>query len=197
MIDFGDAATIPSIRGGVLGNPTSPTTRNSRMSIVGDMWRDKNWMAIGNSIGTGLTSPVDYFSAPTTAFPSGVKVDYNTADGFKKYSQLSNIEISGGALVGVDVYWAAPSNGVPNKLSNKFDPWTTAYTVNVAKGTGSIVLTPTALSNKITSMKVNGTALAQGASTTVAVTAGTRITIDVVSPDASNTSSYVLTVAEV
>ena len=46
-------------------------------------------------------------------------------------------------------------------------------------------------------MKVNGTALAQGASTTVAVTAGTRITIDVVSPDASNTSSYVLTVAEV
>ena len=197
MIDQGDAATIPSIRGGVLGNPTSPTTRNSRMSIVGDMWRDKNWMAIGNSIGTGLTSPVDYFSAPTTAFPSGVKVDYNTADGFKKYSQLSNIEISGGALVGVDVYWAAPANGVPNKLSNKFDPWTSAYTVNVAKGTGSIVLTPTALSNKITSMKVNGTALAQGASTTVAVTAGTRITIDVVSPDASNTSSYVLTVAEV
>ena len=197
MIDQGDAATIPSIRGGVLGNPTSPTTRNSRMSIVGDMWRDKNWMAIGNSIGTGLTSPVDYFSAPTTAFPSGVKVDYNTADGFKKYSQLSNIEISGGALVGVDVYWAAPANGVPNKLSNKFDPWTSAYTVNVAKGTGSIVLTPTALSNKITSMKVNGTALAQGASITVAVTAGTRITIDVVSPDASNTSSYVLTVAEV
>ena len=67
----------------------------------------------------------------------------------------------------------------------------------MAKGTGSIVLTPTALSNKITSMKVNGTALAQGASTTVAVAAGTRITIDVVSPDASNTSSYVLTVAEV
>ena len=161
------------------------------------MWRDKNWMAIGNAIGAGLDKPVDYFSAPTTAFPSGVKVDYNTADGFKKYSQLSNIDISGGALVGVDVYWAAPANGVPNKLSNKFDPWTLAYTVNVPKGTGSIVLTPTALSNKITSMKVNGNNVAQGASATLAVTAGTRITIDVVAPDGNTSSAYVLTVAEV
>lgn len=195
MIDLGDAATTPSIRGGKLGNPTNPTTKNSRMSIVGDMWRDKNWIAIGNSIGTGLTSPVDYFTAPTTAYPCGASVDYNAADGFKKYAQLSNIEISGGTLVGVDVYWAAPANGVPNKLSNKFDPWTTAYTVNVPTGTNSIVLTPTALSNKITSMKVNGANVAQGGSTTVAVAAGTRITIDVVAPDASTASSYVLTVA--
>jgi len=195
MIDLGDAATTPSIRGGKLGNPTNPTTKNSRMSIVGDMWRDKNWIAIGNSIGTGLTSPVDYFTAPTTAYPCGASVDYNAADGFKKYAQLSNIEISGGTLVGVDIYWAAPANGVPNKLSNKFDPWTTAYTVNVPTGTNSIVLTPTALSNKITSMKVNGANVAQGGSTTVAVAAGTRITIDVVAPDASTASSYVLTVA--
>ena len=107
LIDRGDAATAPSIRGGRVGNPTSPTTRNSRMSMVGDMWRDKNWMAVGNPLGTGLDSPVDYFTAPTTAYPCGATIDYNTADGYRKYSVLSNIEIGGGTLVGVDVYWAA------------------------------------------------------------------------------------------
>lgn len=95
----------------------------------------------------------------------------------------------------MDVYWAAPANGTPNKLSNKFDPWTTAYTVNVPSGTSSIVLTPTPLSSKVTSMKVNGAAVAQGGSSTVAVAAGTRITVDVVAQDGSTTSSYVLTVA--
>lgn len=195
LIDRGDAATAPSIRGGRLGNPTSPTTKNSRMSMIGDMWRDKNWMAIGNSIGTGLDSPVDYFTSPTSSYPCGATVNYNTADGYKKYSVLSNIEFAGATLVGVDVYWAAPSNSTPNKVPNKFDPWTYAYTLNVPNGTTSIAIKPTAMSNNISSMKLNGTAVAQGASSTVAVAAGTVISIDVVSPDGSSTSSYKLTVA--
>lgn len=197
LIDRGDAATAPSIRGGRLGNPTSPTTRNSRMSMVGDMWRDKNWMAVGNALGKGLDSPVDYFTAPTTAYPCGATIDYNTADGYKKYSVLSNIEIAGGALVGVDVYWALPANGVPNKASNKFDPWTYAYTVHITSATRSIVIKPTAMSNHISAMKVNGAAVPQGSSSTVAVAAGTVVTIEVVSPDGSSTSTYRLTVAQV
>jgi len=197
LIDRGDAATAPSIRGGRVGNPTSPTTRNSRMSMVGDMWRDKNWMAVGNSLGTGLDSPVDYFTAPTTSFPSGAAINYNTADGYKKYSVLSNLEIAGGTLVGVDVYWAPPANGVPNKLSNKFDPWTYAYTVNIASGTSSLLIRPTAMSNNISAMRVNGAAVAQGSGSSVAVAAGTVITIEVVSPDGSSTSSYKLTVVQV
>jgi len=197
LIDQGDAVTKPSIRGGRVGNPTAPTTRNSRMSIVGDMWRDKNWMAVGNSLGTGLDKPVDYFSAPTTAYPSSVALDYNTADGFRKYAVLSNIQFTGGTLVGVDVYWAAPANGVPNKIANKFDPWTTVYTVNVPSGRTSLVVTPTAMSNKVTSIKVNGTTVAQGASTTVPVAHGTVISIAVVSPDGSTTANYTFTVAVV
>lgn len=197
LIDRGDAATAPSIRGGRVGNPTAPTTRNSRMSMVGDMWRDKNWMAVGNSLGSGLDKPVDYFSAPTTAYASGVAIDYNTADGFRKYAVLSNIQFGGGTLVGVDVYWAAPSNGVPNKIANKFDPWTTAYTVNVPAGRTSLVVTPTAMSNQVTSIKVNGAAVAQGASATVTVAAGTVIAVQVVSPDGSTTVDYSFTVAVV
>ena len=197
LIDQGDAVTRPSIRGGRLGNPTAPTTRNSRMSIVGDMWRDKNWMAVGNSLGTGLDRPVDYFSAPTTAYASGVAIDYNAADGFKKYAVLSNIQFTGGTLVGVDVYWAAPANGVPNKIANKFDPWTVAYTVHVPSGRTSLVVTPTAMSSKATSVKVNGTLVARGASTTVAVAEGTVIDVEVVSPDGSTTARYTFTVAVV
>jgi hypothetical protein len=165
------------------------------MSMVGDMWRDKNWMAIGNALGSGLDGPVDYFTAPTTAFPCGATVNYNTADGYKKYSVLSNIQFAGASLVGVDVYWATPANGLPNKLSNKFDPWTYAYTVKVANGTTSIVVKPTAMSNNASSIKVNGTTVAQGASITVAVAIGNVISVDVVSPDGSSTSNYKFTVA--
>ena len=187
VIDEGDAIIEPSIRGGIAGR--------SRMTKVGDMWRNKNWMAIGNSLGGNWGTAIDYFTAPTTAYPCGATIDYNAADGHKKYSVLSNVEISGGNLVGVDVYWAAPSNGVANKLSNKFDPWTYAYTINVATGTSSISFKPTAMSNKITSMKVNGTAITQGASVSVPVSAGSKITVDIVAPDGVTTSSYVFTIA--
>ena len=85
---------------------------------------------------------------------------------------------------------------MPNKTPNKFDPWTYAYTVNVPAGTGSLVIKPTAMSNNIGSMKVNGAAVSQGASATVTVAAGTVVTIDAVSPDGSSTSSYRLTVAQ-
>lgn len=196
LIDQGDAVSAPSIRGGVAGN--------SRMSLVSaystpleGMWRDKNWMAVGNALGSGWNKPVDYFTAPTTAYTCGATIDYNTADGYKKYSVLSNVEIGGGTLVGVDVYWAAPANGVANKLSNKFDPWTYAYTINVPTATNSITIKPTAMSNKITSMKVNGTALTQGSSTSVSVSAGSKITVDIVAADGTTTSSYTFTVVKV
>ena len=201
LIDLGDAATEPSVRGGISGNPTS--SGNSRSSRVGDMWRNKDWMDIGNSLGSSWSSgTISQYSAPVATYPSGVAIDYNATDGHKKYSVLSNVQIAGGTLVGVDVYWGAaysPTyNGVtynvPRKLSNKFDPWTYAYTINVQSGTSSIVFKPTAMSNKIASMKVNGAAIKQGDSVTVAVSAGTKITVDIVAPDGSTSSSYTFTV---
>ena len=194
LIDKGDAVTLPSIRGGRVGNPTSPTTRNSRMSIVGDMWRDKNWMAIGNSLGTGLDSPVDYFSKPTTAYPCNVAVDYNTADGFRKYSVLSNIEFVGAALVGVDVYWAAPTGGTPNRIADKLDPWTYAYNIRVAAGVTGITVIPTAMSNIASAIRLNGATVAQGSANPVAVAVGSVISLDIVAADGITTSSYRFTV---
>lgn len=185
LIDDGNSAAKPSIRGGTKGG--------DRMSMVGDMWRDRNWMAIG-PIGK-FANAVDYFTKPTTAYPCGASIDYNSPDGYRKYSVLSNLEIDGGRLVGADVYWAPPANGLANRQSNKFDPWTYAYTVIVPPETERIVVKPTAMSNRIASMRVDGVPVIQGSSVAVAVSLGSRIAIEVVSPDGTSTSTYTLTVA--
>jgi hypothetical protein len=185
IIDAGNAVTRPSIRGG--------TKVGDRMSMVGDMWRDRNWMAIG-PMGK-YAAPVDYLTRPTTAWPCGATLDYNTPDGYLKYSVLSNLEIEGGTLVGVDVHWNAPANGVPNRMSNKFDPWTYRYTVRVPSGTRGIVIRPTAMSSNARSVEVNGTKAARGAGVPVAVAPGSRVSVAVVSPDGSSSSRYELTIA--
>jgi hypothetical protein len=180
LIDDGDSVAQPSIRGGTKGG--------DRMSMVGDMWRDRNWMAIG-PIGK-YAAPVDYLSKPTTAYPCGATIDYNSADGFRKYSLLSNVEFSGATLVGVDIFWAAPANGTPNRQTNKFDPWTYDYTVRVPAGATTMTIKPTAMSNKIHSIRVNGTALKQGSATTVTAVLGSTIIVEIVSPDGSSISNY-------
>lgn len=177
LIDRGDAASTPAIRGG-----------NQRMSIVGDMWRDKNWMAIwpGGIYG----GPVTYLSKPTSAYPIKTTIDYTVTDGYKKYALLSNIEIAGGELVGVDIFWAPPANGVPNVLHNKFDPWTTDYTIKVAPGTKNILFTPTALSSKVKSMTLDGAPIVTGSSHSIAVAAGKKIIVTITAPDGTTRSTY-------
>ena len=181
LIDVGDSASAPSIRG-----------RKQRTSVVGDMWRDKNWIAI--AVGGTWGGPVDYLTSANPDYKCNNTIDYNVADGIKKYSVLSNIEIDNGDLVGVDLTWAPPSNGVPNTLPNKFDPWTYSYDVKVPAANKNITITPTAMSRKITSMKLNGDAIKPGEGKTIPVVDGTQIRIDVVAPDGVTTSNYVLTV---
>lgn len=195
MVDDGEDAIEPSIRGGISGNPTGPV-RNSRMSKVGDMWRDKNWIAVGNSIGAGLDQPRDYLSAPTDSFPSGVSVDYNAPGGHHRYSVLSNVQFDGGELVGTDLHWAPAANGVENKLTNKFNPWVFDYDVKVPKQARTLTITPTALSNNIQSMTVNGSQVKQSSSMKVPARDGSIITVGVVAPDSRTTSEYTFTVRE-
>jgi hypothetical protein len=185
LIDEGNAAAQPSIRGGTKGG--------DRMSMVGDMWRDRNWMAIG-PIGK-YAAPVDYLSAPTRDYPCNASIDYNQPGGHLKYSVLSHIGIVGGRLVGVDVHWAAPANGAVNRQAGKFDPWTFDYVVQVPAGTRSITLTPRAMSNKVQSLRLDGRKIAQHSSHELAVVAGQRIVLEITSPDGSSTSRYGFTVA--
>lgn len=195
MVDLGDEAIEPSIRGGISGNPTGPV-RNSRMSKVGDMWRDKNWIAVGNSIGAGLDQPRDYLSSPTDIFPSGVTVDYNAPGGHHRYSVLGNVEFDRGVLVGTDLHWAGPANGVENKLEDKFHPWVFDYDVKVSRGTRFLNVTPRALSSKIRSMTVNGRQVEHSTPVKVPVKHGSIINVNIVAADGMTTSTYSFKVQE-
>jgi glyoxylase-like metal-dependent hydrolase (beta-lactamase superfamily II) len=189
LIDIGDSATVPSMRGTDPGGNPRPAQRTS---VVGDMWRDKNWIALW--VGGNYGTPVTYLTPADPNWPCNNKIDYNAADGIKKYSVLSNIEIANGDLVGVDLTWAPPSNNVPNTLPNKFDPWTYAYDIKVPAANNSITVTPKAMSNRITSMKLNGVAIKSGTSKSMQVAEGTQIKIEIVAPDKVTTSQYVFTV---
>jgi hypothetical protein len=93
----------------------------------------------------------------------------------------------------VDLTWAPPANGVPNTLPNKFDPWTYAYDIKVPVGIKRIGIVPTAMSGRIRSMKLNGSAIKPGTAITIAVSAGTQISIDIVAPDGITASHYLFT----
>ncbi len=197
VIDYGPAGTRPSIRSAANSRMAWETSRG-KLDFWG-MWHDRNWIALEIG-GKYSTTTLDCMTQPTAAagYPTNATIDYNGTDGYKKYAVLSNVEIAGGTLVGKDVYWSAtPSNGEPNVLANKFDPWTLAYTINVPAATNSITFKPTAMSTKITSMKVNGTAIKQGDSVTVSGAAGTTIKVDIVAQDGVTTASYTFTVAKV
>jgi hypothetical protein len=185
LIDEGNAAAQPSIRGGLKGG--------DRMSMVGDMWRDRNWMAIG-PIGK-YAAPVDYLSKPSSDYPCNATLDYNQPGGHLQYSVLSHLGIEGGTLLGVDVYWAPPANGAPNRQAGRFDPWTYDYVIRVPMGTRTLTLTPRAMSNKVRAIRLDGRAIAQASSHEVPVSAGSRIVIEITSPDGTSTSRYGFTVA--
>jgi hypothetical protein len=163
------------------------------------MWHDKNWIA--NTIGTYDAESISgILTSPDLAWPTGATIDYNAEGGsIRKYSVLANVEIEGGELVGKDVYWNTPTGNdayaTPRMLPNKFDPWTYAYDIRVPTGTSSIVFRPMPLSTRITLMKVNGADTEWGASVTVSAGAGNRITVDIVAPDGTTSSSYTFTVA--
>ncbi len=189
LIDIGDSATVPSMRG---TDPGGRPNNKRRTSIVGDMWRDKNWIALW--IGGSWGGPVNYLTGANSDYKCNNKIDYNAPDGINKYSILSNIEIIDGELVGVDLTWAPPSNGVSNTLANKFDPWTYEYKIKVPAANESITIVPRAMSNRITSMTIGGVAIQSGKSKRTPVTDGTQVKIDIVAPDGVTKSQYLLTI---
>lgn len=183
VVDKGEAGCSPTLR----GNNDAP---NSRTTLVGDMWKDgTRWIAL--KLAGVMGDATEYLtSAP---------VNYNGKDGYLKYSILSNIEIEGGSLVGTTVSWqAAPppftwagsQKTVPNSLPNKFDPWTYTYAIKVPQASKAITIVPVSMSTRITSMTLNGKPIESRSRNTVAVSNGTAITIRVVAPDGTTTSTY-------
>ncbi|WP_029913659.1 cadherin-like beta sandwich domain-containing protein [Pelobacter seleniigenes] len=198
VIDNGEAACSPTLRGTTNADVTARTT------LIGDMWHDgTNWIAL--IIGGNMGDDYEYLTnTPVNADGATTAVNYNGADGFTHYSVLSNIEIEGGELEGVDVAWADPATftwageeiTVENSLPNKFDPWTYSYTIKVPQENSTLTVIPTTMSTKVQSIKLNGEEVGYRSHNTVNVNDGSIITIDVVAPDNETTSSYTFTVAK-
>lgn len=185
VIDKGEDGCTPSLRGG-----------NSRVTTVGDMWKDgTQWVSLG--IGGRLGDDYEYLTNNSTA-------NYN-AGGYTKYSVLSNIEIEGGDLVGTTVTWAEPRTfewagkeiTVENSLDDKFDPWTYDYTIEVPAANNQITIVPTTMSTKVTEMRLNGELVDYRSENEIEVTDGQVIEIAVIAPDGTTTSNYSFTIKKV
>ena len=204
VIDYGEEACSPTLRGG-------NDAPYSRTTLIGDMWNDgTNWIAL--KIGGIMGDDFEYLTnSPVNADGETTNINYNTdlsapdaEQGFMKYSVLSNIEIEGGELVGVDVSWAAPDVftwgdpqtelTVEKLLPNKFDPWTYDYVITVPEENSSITIVPVTMSTRVQSITLNGAAVAYRSSNTINVNDGSIITIDIVAPDNETTSSYTFTI---
>lgn len=190
VVDKGEAGCSPTLR----GNNDAP---NSRTTIIGDMWKDgTNWIAL----------KLAGIMGDATEYLTSAPINYNGAEGYRKYSVLSNIEFTGGELVGVTVTWgsapaefkwAGAAKKVTRSMDNLFDPWTYDYVVKVPASISKIGVIPTSMSTKITSMKLNGKAIASRSLNEVEVKDGSVITIEVVAPDWVTTSTYTFTVVKV
>jgi len=187
VVDKGEAGCSPTLR----GNNDAPGTRTT---IIGDMWHDNtNWIALKLA---GIMGDSTEYLTHNDQF------NYNGADGFMKYSVLSNIEFEGAELVGTTVTWANPSTvtwagntiTVLNSLPNMFDPWTYNYTIKVLAGTKKITVIPTTMSTKVARIWINNRVVRYRSRTPVAVSDGTVITIKVLAPDRVTTSTYTFTV---
>lgn len=193
VIDYGEAACTPTLRGG-RDAPLSRTT------MVGDMWYDNTrWISL--KLAGIMYDNTEYLTNITR---DGVQYNYNGSNGFKKYSVLSNVEFEGARLVGTTITWASPTQitwagqtmTIENSLPNMFDPWTFNYKVKIARGTSEITVIPTTMSTRVTSIKVNGKEVGYREKVKVSVSNGSVITIEVVAPDGVTKSTYTFTVEE-
>lgn len=186
VVDNGEAGCSPTLR--------TNDAVNSRTTIIGDMWKDgTNWISLKLS---GVMGDDTEYLTHNDQF------NYNGADGYKKYSVLSNVVITGGDLEGAMLSWADSATltwnneemTVENALTDMFNPWVYAYTINVAAGTTSIDISPVTMSTKVTSLKLNGQDVAYKSVNRVTVADGTVITIDVTAADGTTKSTYTFTV---
>jgi len=196
VIDNGEVGCFHTLRG-------NTDAAGSRTTLIGDMWKDAtHWCAVklkGTMFDTTeyLSSTTDLTQLPYMSDASNAGINYNK-NNFMKYSVLSYVDITGGTLVGKEVEWAPPSKftwagqevTIKNSLKNRFNPWAYDYTINVPKENSSINLVPVTLSTRVSSITIDGKAVAYRSSNNITVKNGQVITIKVTAPDNTTISTY-------
>lgn len=203
VIDNGEVGCFHTLRG-------NTDAVGARTTLIGDMWKDAtHWSAVklpGTMFDATeyLSSTTDLAKFPYMSDASNKDINYNK-NGFNKYSVLSYVDITGGTLVGKEVEWAPPVTfkwagqdlTVKNSLKNRFNPWAYDYTINVPKENNSIALVPVTLSTRVSSITIDGKAVAYKSINNISVQDGQVITIIVTALDKKTTSTYTFKIAAV
>ena len=130
-------------------------------------------------------------------------IEGNLLYNWQTVSALSNISFRDAELVGHDFNYKTGQKGFDDVLEdgrlkyvieNKFVPMDTEYEVKIAKGQKEVTFTPTAMSNRIQSLTVNGEAHSSRCPITVKTNKDAVITV--VGPDGSESTTYTLTFVE-
>lgn len=205
VIDKGDYATSYTLRG-------NNNAMYSRTSLVGDMWKDgTNWMSLklkgikGDTSAYLSDSSALYMNTTWSDTAINSSLDYNFVAGvqqYKAYSVLSNVEVVGGQLKGVDLTWKASNSitwggettTINYTLHDKFNPWHYDYNISVPSSNSKITIDATTMSTlaNITSISLNG--VAQDDLTELPVSNGSVVTVVVTAQDGKTTSTYHFTV---
>lgn len=212
IIDYGNAAFTPTLRGGNNGFH-APT------SMVGDMWKDyKNWLSLqtgnlsnGSAVymkyteeDAAINANLDYQDAGKAAGNySNVTHSYDTSGTkYMTYSVLGNVEVTGGQFVGVELTfksaksynWLGERRTAPCAFPDMFNPWHYAYDIAITEPTGVISIDAPTLSSKaeITACTLDGEPISSLKN--LAVKVGSEIKVTVTAQDGVTTSTYTFTV---
>jgi hypothetical protein len=181
-------------------HPSDATHRSSNLDVLAKIYNSG-----GTVLYTSNPSTEIYASFTNVALAAGtyyLSIDgtglNNPTNGYSDYGSLGYYSIQGFMTGGPPTSNANLANLVPSAgtLSPAFNSATTSYTASVPYLTTNMTVTPTAAAGTNATIKVNGTTVASGsASGPISLAVGANlITTVVVSPNASATNTYTLTV---
>ena len=172
----------------------------------GNSWTTLNWTAFsveGKQIRAEYTGAYDgkkfYRFEVDNRGTENALVESNLYFDYRTNAQLSNITFHDAALVGHDFKYKAGQDTADDVLedgrlkyvlSNKFVPFEYEYEVKISAGQSEVTFTPTAMSERITGLKVNG--IDGSSRCPVTVKTNSPATIVVTGPDGSTTRTYTL-----
>lgn len=177
------------------------------LAMDGDPYETLNWTAFAEN---GAQVRAEYKGAYDGKTFYRIEVDSRGGDNptvesnlyydYKTNAQLSNITFKDATLVGHDFLYKWGQDGAEEKLDdgrykyaipNKFFPNDYEYDVKISAGQSSVTFTPTAMSEMITGMTVNGKAVSSRCPVTVSTSSAAKIVVT--GPDGKTKQTYTLT----
>ena len=196
LVNYGPAAVTDDRRGD-----------GAILAMDGDPYETLNWTGFaegGKLIRAQYTGDYDgqtfYRMEVDARGEENPTVESNLYFDYKTNAHLSNLTFKDATLVGHDFKYKMGFDEVDEKLPdgrlkyvvpNKFVPFEYNYEVKVGALQGTVTFTPTAMSERVTGMTVNGTKVSSRCPVTVST--GAPVTIEVTGPDGTTKQTYTLT----